>query len=162
MNHIEKWEERSIITANLLNPAFCGEVLLNTINSYNDNDEGIKFPFSLVYLVLPFVLHKKTRMLMPRTTRSHFYNWIQENEFLFIDFAERTKELLPFSKETIIFLLQNNVINITDNGCIEIISKPQKTKEELSDIFNKAKLLGKLFYLTGNEDTIYMFLKIRP
>lgn len=162
MNHIEEWEERSTITANLLNPAFCGEVLLNTINSYNDNKEGSKFPFSLVYLVLPFVLHKKTRMLMPRTKRSHFYNWIQENEFLFIDFAERTKELLSFSKETIIFLLQNNVIKITDNGCIEIISKPQKAKEELSDIFNKAKLLGKLFYSTGNEDTIYMFLKIRP
>lgn len=33
---MEKWEDRSQIAANLLNPAFCGEIIRRTIAAYNN------------------------------------------------------------------------------------------------------------------------------
>ena len=50
---MENWEDRSKIVANLLNPAFCGEILRRAIVSYNENEENMLFPFSLLYLILP-------------------------------------------------------------------------------------------------------------
>lgn len=164
---MKNWEERSVITANLLNPAFCGEVLRITITAYNNNGTNEKFPFSLIYLILPLVLHKKTREHMPIRSSTYFHHWVEENEFLFIDFADRVKGLKEYTRESLMFLLKQNAADLTDDGNI-IISKYRKKKiskdshSEISQIFRKAELLGKWFHLTGNEQTIYMFLKIRP
>ena len=48
---MENWEDRSKIVANLLNPAFCGEILRRAIVSYNENEENMLFPFSLLLRV---------------------------------------------------------------------------------------------------------------
>jgi hypothetical protein len=156
-----------VITANLLNPAFCGEVLRRTISSYNDNEDNELFPFSLVFLILPIVLHKKTRENMPMRSSTYFHSWVEEHEFLFIDFAERVNQLNPFSKESLLFLLQHEAASITNDGKINIGLYRKKTPkgenpDEILDIYRKAELLGKWLRLTGNEQTIYMFLKIRP
>ena len=37
---VKNWSERSVITANLLNPAFCGEVIRRTVYSFNENENG--------------------------------------------------------------------------------------------------------------------------
>ena len=164
---MEKWERRSRIAANLLNPAFCGEIIRRTISAYNKNEENKRFPFSLLYLILPILLHKKTRDNMPQRSSTYFHHWVDENEFLFIDFAYRVRELVPFSKESLMFLLSHNAAKIDDNGKIEIVDYRKKVPggdfaEEVQSIYKKADLLGKWFRLTGNEQTIYMFLKIRP
>lgn len=164
---MEKWEDRSPIEANILNPAFCGEVIRRTIVAYNNNEEGIKFPFSLLHLILPILLHKKTRENMPLRSSTYFHSWVDANEHLFVDFAYRVKELIPYTNESIIFLLQHKAANIDTNGKIEIVPYTQKNpsgdhSEEVKMIYKKAELLGKWFRLTGNEQTIYMFLKIRP
>ncbi len=164
---MEKWEDRSQIAANLLNPAFCGEIIRRTIVAYNNNEENAKFPFSLLYLILPILLHKKTRENMPQRSSTYFHYWVDENEFLFIDFAYRVKELIPYTKESLIFLLSHNAAKIDDNGKIEITQYTRRKptgehSDEVRSIYKKADLLGKWFRLTGNEQTIYMFLKIRP
>ena len=160
-----KWEDRSVITANLLNPAFCGEVIRRTASNYSVNTEA-RFPFSLAFLVLPLVLHKKTRQKMPRSVSTYFHSWIEDNEFLFIDFPERTKQLLPYTKEALMFLSYYKAINFKGNE-IEVITKtkkisPKEHSEEVDEIFKRAEFLGKWFKQTGNEQTIYMFLKIQP
>jgi len=164
---MKNWEERSVIAANLLNPAFCGEVLRRTVVSYNDNEDNELFPFSLVFLILPIVLHKKTRENMPIRSSTYFHSWVEEHEFLFIDFSERVIQLNPFTKESFLFLLQHEAAHITDNGKIEIKSYRKKIPKgensgEIIEIFQKAERLGKWLRLTGNEQTIYMFLKIKP
>jgi hypothetical protein len=163
---IQKWEERSLITANLLNPAFCGEVIRRTILSYNTTNEISKFPFSLSFIVLPLVLHKKTRGHMPRSTATYFHSWIEEHEFLLIDFSSRTEQLLPYTKEALLFLYHYRAIEI---GANEITVTNNKKKsindehaQEVNDIYKKAEFLGKWMKQTGNEQTIYMFLKIQP
>lgn len=65
------------------------------------------------------------------------------------------------------FLLSHNAAKIDDNGRIEITQYMRRNptgehSDEVRSIYKKADLLGKWFRLTGNEQTIYMFLKIRP
>jgi len=163
----KKWQERSIIAANLLNPAFCGEVIRRTVASFNDNEKDTKFPFVLAFLILPIVLHKRTRQKMPMRSTTYFHSWVEENEALFIGFANRATQMLPYTKEAISFLMVQSAVFIDENGFIEVptyrktVPKGDKV-EEISEIYKKAELLGKWLRLTGNPQTIFMFLKIRP
>jgi hypothetical protein len=64
-------------------------------------------------------------------------------------------------------MLQHGAAEITEDGKITIRPYRKKTPrgeniDEIIEIYRKAELLGKWFRLTGNEQTIYMFLKIRP
>lgn len=104
---------------------------------------------------------------MPQRSSTYFHSWVDENEYLFIDFACRVKELMPYTNESLKFLLLHNVANIDDHGKIEIVQYTRRNptgdhSDEVKMIYKKAELLGKWFRLTGNEQTIYMFLKIRP
>jgi hypothetical protein len=163
----KNWQERSLITANLLNPAFCGEVIRRTIVSYNDNEKDTKFPFVLAFLVLPIVLHKRTRQKMPIRSSTYFHTWVEENEHLFLGFADRAKQMLPFTREAVSFLMVHETISVDENGLIEAPSYRKTTPKgdiatEINEIYKKAELLGKWLRLTGNTQTIFMFLKIRP
>lgn len=165
---LTNWNNRSVISANLFNPAFCGEVLRRAIDGYNQNEQESKMPYSLFCLVLPIVLHKGTRENMPTRSNTYFHSWVNNHEYLFIDFAERVRQLLPYSREALMFLLKQKVLEIDEAGQLFIIQPYRKKNpkgidvEEVKQILRKAELLGKWLRLTGNEQTIYMFLKIRP
>lgn len=164
---LEAWTNRSVISANLLNPAFCGEVIRRTVWAFNKNSED-KIPYSLLFLILPIVLHKQTREKMPIRSSTYFHSWVDCNEYLFIDFAKRVRLLKPYTKESIMFLLKYKVISILDDGKFEIVDPYRKRypegefTDEVYQILKKAELLGRWLSLTGNAQTIYMFLKIKP
>jgi len=168
INMLETWQNRSVITANLLNPAFCGEILRRSISSYNGNDENELMPFSLLSLVLPIVLHKATREKMPLRTSTYFHSWVDSNEHLFINFGSRVKQLLPYTKESIMFLLKHEAISLNEDGKVELSLSYRKKNprgvnvDEIKQILKKAELIGKWLRLTGNPQTIFMFLKIQP
>lgn len=83
---MKSWESRPTEVANLLNPAFCGEILSNTISSYHSTTHK-NFPFALSFLILPIVLHSPTRRTMP--PRKGMHVWLQENPEIKINFANR-------------------------------------------------------------------------
>jgi hypothetical protein len=163
----KSWEDRSIITANLLNPAFCGEVIRRTVISFNENDKGSAMPFVLAFLILPIVLHKRTRQKMPLRSSTYFHSWVEENEAVFIGFADRAKQMMPFTREAILFLMVQQAMTVDEDGFVyasrykKAIPRGANT-EEINEIYKKAELLGKWLRLTGNPQTIFMFLKIRP
>lgn len=163
---LKDWFSRSPIVANLFNPAFCGEVIYRVIKSFNSQNEG-KFSFEFCFLILPILLHKDTREKMPRTTRTYLFQWIEENEALFYDFSIRAKEMVPFTKESIMFLLQNELIEIKDNGQIEVQDcKLKKMKGddlfEYNEIIKKAEMFGKWLSHNNNVNTVYSFLRLTP
>jgi len=164
---LQPWEKRSVIAANLFNPAFCGEVLKRSVIGFNSQNEN-KMPFSLISLILPFVLHKATRDKMPIRTSTYFHSWVDSNEHLFIDFHKRFKQIQPYFLESLMFLIMNNYIEFNSDGRINIIGSSRRksfsvtNSDEVNLILSKAEFLGRWFNLTGNEQTIYMFLKIRP
>jgi hypothetical protein len=100
---MKKWIERPAEVAYLLNPAFCGRLLYGTIRAYNEEAQR-GFPFPLVYLVLPLLLHKATRQSV--SSRTQFLIWQQRNEHLLVRFAERAEQLVHITNEAVEFLLQ--------------------------------------------------------
>lgn len=160
------WTERNTIVANLFNPAFCGEIIRITAKEYNKHTNK-QFPYAFTFLVLPIVLHKATRERMPRTVRSYFFVWVEKNDDLFFDFAHRTKGMVNYTKEALLFLLTHNKIEITKNA--EIIASNDRVKkinkeeyQEYNEILKKAGMLGKWLSSTSDVKSIYSFLRITP
>jgi len=161
-----EWSERNTIVANLFNPAFCGEILRAVAREYNKHT-NTKFPFAFTFLVLPILLHKETRERMPKTVRTYFFVWVEENDDLFFDFAKRTKSMVKFTKEAISFLLLYKKIELTQLG--EINTSQEKVKQisnddyqEYNEILKKAEMLGKWLSHTSDVKSIYSFFRITP
>lgn len=162
----KSWTERNTIVANLFNPAFCGEIIRVTAKEYNRHT-NTKFPYAFAFLVLPIVLHKATRERMPRSVRTYFFVWVEQNDDLFFDFAKRTRSMVKYTKEALSFLLVHNKIQLSENA--EIIATDKGVKkinkedyQEYNDILKRAAMLGKWLSSTSDVKSIYSFLRITP
>ena len=163
---IKAWNQRNPIIANLLNPAFCGEVIRRTADAHN-KATNTSFPFAYAFLVLPILLHKDTRDRMPKTTRSYLFAWVEDNEDLFYNFSTRARQMVPFAKESILFLLQNKLIEIDGKGQIIVTTKRIKQYsgddlEEVNTILKKSKMLGKWLSHNSSINSVYSFFRITP
>ncbi len=160
-----KWDKRINEIAFLLNPAFCGRLIYHTILEYQKQAKRA-FPFMLTYLILPIILHKKTREFINSKTQMHV--WLQRYPYLLIGFAMRTKNLVQITNEVIEFLLHCKIISISDSGEINIDKILPSSKEkyavddELSDCINKSKHIARWFAKSGNTETIYIMWGVRP
>ena len=160
------WEERPVEIANLFNPAFCGEVLRRSINFYQQTN-SLPFPYPLTFLVLPIILHRDTRERLSSRQRLTLHAWLQRNPVLKIGFAERASELIPITKEAIIFLLQVDAVRFDEQA--GLISQPYKSvsitgqdKGEIADCYRKAEIIGRLFARAGTVTTVYAMWGVRP
>ena len=114
---MREWSDRSREIANLLNPAFCGEILRRAILAYQaDFTQGM--PFSLIYTVLPTVMHRKTREMIFDSGRKSMHVWLEEVPQVKIGFGTRVKDFKIFTNEAICFLSQHSMIDISENGII--------------------------------------------
>ena len=163
---IKEWGNRTAILANLLNPAFCGEIMRRFIKAYNDKSEE-QTSFLLCFIVLPILLHKDTREQLPKTTNTHLLTWIDSKDALFMDFPNRVKNMKAYTKETLMFLLSQQAIIFNAESKIEATTFRKKKfngeeTEEAEEILKKAEFLGK--WLTKAEDikTLFSFLRITP
>ena len=139
---MQEWKMRTREIAYLLNPAFCGRILYTTIRAYNEKSHRA-FPFPLVYLVLPLVLHKETRAII--SSRTHLHIWVQQNPQLLIDFPRRASELIPITNEAVEMLLQTR----------KIIS-------EIAECLTKCAHIARWFEDAGKVENIYISLGVRP
>lgn len=163
---MKAWNQRNPIVANLLNPAFCGEVIRRSANSYNKATNS-NFPFAFSFIVLPILLHKETRDRMPKTTRSYLFAWVEDNEDLFYNFSNRARQMVPFTKEAILFLIQNKLVEIDDKG--QLIVTPKRIKkfsgediDEVNTILKKSEMLGKWLSHNSNINSVFSFFRITP
>lgn len=160
------WTERNTIVANLFNPAFCGEIIRATAKEYNKHT-NTNFPYAFAFLVLPILLHKATRERMPRSVRTYYFVWVEQNDDLFFDFPKRTRSMVKYTKEALLFLLAYNKIELNEKA--EILASDEKVKiinkdeyQEYNDILKKAEMLGKWLSSTSDVKSIYSFLRITP
>ena len=163
---MEKWSERSIELAYLINPAFSAILIYHTIKEYSKSkEEGM--PFSLVYLVLPILLHKNTRERVG--SKKNMVNWLQDNADILIGFSKRAKSLIDYTNEAIEFLLSRGVIKIVKaNLQLESklsqskISEQSESDSEIKDCYKKAEHLGRWFVKMKTEENVYIAWGIRP
>lgn len=160
---LPNWEDRPLTVAYLLNPAFCGEVIRRCIVEFQKiNSTGL--PFQLAFLILPVILNKNFRDSLPKSSSKNFVAWIEENQILKKDLPNVIKNIVPYSRESIIFLMMYEVIHINEIGNLEVINKsrPIKTENEVAECYRKAELLGKLFAKAGTTQFIFINLGIKP
>ncbi|MFA5331269.1 MAG: three component ABC system middle component [Methanoregula sp.] len=161
---MEAWESRPIEIKNLLNPAFCGELLLNTMTSYQVTAKK-NFPFALSFLTLPIILHASTRHTIP--IKQDMYSWIQENPGIKIGFADRTKQLVPYTKEALSFLLQKGYIIFDNEGNLAPVKslktrKKQTVTNEVNDCIKMSIILGRKFARSGSVNVTYAMWGVMP
>jgi hypothetical protein len=157
------WNQRSDEIAALLNPAFCGTLLLESVNAH-----GGAMPFALGFLVLPLVLHRKTRELMPPSVNTALQVWIERNPEVKVGLAERVRVLAPFTRETLSFCLLNDTLHVADgSACLETRPLARKRRvrprptAEVVQCLQKAALIGRWFALS-TPATTYALFGIRP
>lgn len=162
---MNSWNRRAREVAYLLNPAFCGRILYTTIYTYVKKT-GIAFPFSLVYLILPLVLHKETRTNI--TSRTQLHLWVQKNPQLLIDFPKRVSELIPITNEAVEFLFQTGKLELTTNAGLKAstasgkLSKSKCVDAEISDCLSKCEHIARWFATSGKPENVYIALGVRP
>ncbi len=161
---LPNWGNRAEITAHLINPAFCSELIRICVSAYK-KESNYNFPYSLSVLILPLILNSRIRERLPKTKSNTIHKWINENEDLKIGLADNIKSFVPFTKESIMFAIAHDTLSIDENGDIEI--KPRKGKlkqdnEEIKSCVKKAEVMGKIFSKSGNPLTIYSILGIKP
>lgn len=159
-----RWEERPVEVANLFNPAFCAVLLQYSIRGFQSKQHG-GMSYPLVFLILPIVLHLYTRQTLPNTTASKMHIWLQEHPEVRIGFVERTRELVPYTKEALIFGIQAGVIVTMPDGNLTWVKKSLRKSEsgsELEYLQERARFLGKWFAQFEESSNIFTMWGIRP
>lgn len=163
---MERWSKRSLEVAYLLNPAFCAGLVYLTIKEYSKKT-SCGLPFSVMYLILPILLHKRTREHI--SSKTNMVKWLQDRPELLIGFSGRVNSLIDYTNETIEFLLSHEVVKIVGDK-IQIISnlsatlmKEQAKKDsEIKDCYLKAENLGRWFANMKSQENIYIAWGIKP
>ncbi|MFR5632697.1 MAG: three component ABC system middle component [Monoglobales bacterium] len=162
---MKNWNLRTHEVAYLLNPAFCGRILYTVIKMYGEKTNR-SFPFPLIYLVLPLILHQSTRNNI--NSRTQLLLWVQRHPHLLIDFPKRARELVPITNEAIEFLLQTGRISLTSSGELgisantKILSRTRFVDAEVADCLKKGEHIAKWFAGAGKVENIYIGLGVRP
>lgn len=162
------WNRRVVEEANLFNPAFCASLLATASKDYSKKT-GAPFPFALAFLVLPIVLHEKTRSALPRSTITSLLPWLQENRAILVGFSERVLGLRPATQEALLFglglgalTLQGAAVSVTNKYKAPTEARAGMFTPETFDCVNSAAFLGRWFASAGTTSTIYAAWGVAP
>lgn len=167
---MNRWKERPPEEQRLLNPGFCSLLLWHSARAHaaaTTRRTGIAFEES--FLVLPIILHRKTRESLPLTTSTSLAVWLGRNPLAPSTIADRARALVPFTKEAMRFggaygLLQFDQALMCANSDwrARMVSALQDSSDEVRVCAKRAEFLGKWFAKTGNAETVLSLLGVQP
>ena len=135
------------------------------MQAYEDVDSD-GMPFSLALLVLPLCLHKDTREIIAANPRSYLLKIVNGHPQILINFAQRARDLMPYTLEALGFLMERGCFSVSENGCLKSISETvRKTisgSDETKACQRVARLIGKEFAHIDDRATIYTTFGVRP
>ena len=153
---------------NLLNPSFVSVIMWHAAIGYRENSQT-SLPFELSFLILSMVLHEELRDSLPVRHSTSFAVWLESNAKARILISERTKILVPYSREGLIFGESYNYFRVGIRGIEPNPDfKTPTTKlvnissEEVKRIYKKAQFVGAWFALTGSSQTIFAMIGVKP
>jgi hypothetical protein len=167
-NDMRRWEERPIEVANLLNPAFCGRVIYQSIGGYRQAP-STDMPYALLFLVLPLVLHAPTRATINGTTR-HFQVWLNTHQEVKLGLAARARSLVPYTREAVSFLCAVGATKVIGrSGSLGIAGKLRArsratfpVSDETRECIAKARIVGRWFAKANSPATVYALCGLMP
>ena len=160
--------ERSIEEARLFNPGFLSLLVWSATRSY-EAETGDSFPFELTFVALPIALHKRSRDLLPRSTRTSLTAWLEENPELRVGFADRARGLAPFVREAVLFGTIQGLVSIGEDGRLIAADRPRtltqylrSSSDEVRDCEKRSGFLGKWLGTAGTPTTVMALLGVAP
>ncbi|NTU49976.1 MAG: hypothetical protein HGA87_03650 [Desulfobulbaceae bacterium] len=164
------WHECTHEERHLLNPAFCSVLLWQAGKGASENTNSPRaLSFNEVFLILPLVLHQKTRNSLPSRTNSSLPVWIHDNPLVVESLPRRASSLVPYTKAAIIFGRTGELFSFDRDEMLIILERNsdiqamvRQTSNEVQLCMKKAQFIGKWFTHTGNPETIFTLLGIRP
>ncbi|MGH8614688.1 MAG: ABC-three component system protein [Gammaproteobacteria bacterium] len=168
MSPMKAWQERTAEEAHLLNPAFSGLLITRAVDEYT-RSAAQPLPYALAFLVLPVVLHKRTREALPGSVSTSLAVWLQAKPETRVGFAARTRALLPFTREAIAFLLARGVLIVAEAGGlgrgptdVRGIARVARMSDEVASCITSAQLVGRWFARSGSPHSIIALWGLRP
>ncbi len=159
-----RWEQRPVEVANLFNPAFCAVLLQSSIKGFqSQQDRGMPYP--LLFLVLPIVLHSYTREILPKSTATKMHVWLQEHPEVRIGFVERSRNLVPYTKEALIFGVRTGIIAVGSDGSftrVQRVLKTPGTDSYIDRLVKRTDFLGRWLTQIEEPSNIFTMWGIRP
>lgn len=165
---LKKWSMRPQDVSNLVNPSFTGLLLYRAaIGFKREMNHGI--PVETLFLIPSFVMHGATRIRLPKSIVTTLPTWLQGERDVVVKFAERTRNLVPYTREAVLFLMQNDLLIVDHEGRLNIgkgkvrgVTNYQKLSKEIGDMYKRAEFVGRWLAHSGSSTTIYALLGIRP
>lgn len=165
---MNSWDKRTSEERGILSPSFCSMLLWQAANG-RQSDGYYPISFEESYLILPFVLHRKTREELPRSLRTSMPVWLDQYPLVRGGIASRAKLLMPFTRESLLFAGVYGFIKI-DSGKVFADTKWSKavnavirnSSEEVRMCSKKAEFIGRWFANTGSAATVFAILGVRP
>ena len=103
------WADRPPEEARNRKTAFCGELVARAVGEFH---RGRQRPLSVAvaFIVLPLVLHKPTRDILPGRANAAFATWIAEKGPFLAELPERVNRLRPVSREALLFAIRYRLL----------------------------------------------------
>ncbi len=161
---LPNWDNRSWVTASMLNPAIVGVTIVAAANMFEEHSSE-PMPWELIFLVVPMSLHKDTRESLPTRMDSHAAKWIAETAAIQASFPQRVSSMAAYTREGLRYALRSEALELVEDGKLRGTPswKLNKTRDqELAVIVGKAAFLGRWFAHTGTPATLYALFGVSP
>lgn len=162
------WTSRAPEERALFNPCFFSLLLWQAAGGHM-KEAGAGLPFTTTFLVLPLVLHKETRDLLPRKVTTSLPVWLDESPMIRARFVERAGMLAPYTKEALIFGGERKLLMIDSDSITgergwkrKIDAELERSSDEVRSCAKKAEFLGRWYARSGRPETLMALLGVRP
>lgn len=155
------WRDRAPEEAAHFNPAFCGALVYEFVKEFEKSRKD--WPeFPLPFCALPIVMHPDTREILPKSTITGLYPWLEENADAKVGFADRASNLRPYLQEAVRFSISRKALEVTSDGRLATGHKKasftpsvlQSTTSEVRDTVMATKKVARWFSAAGETSTI--------
>lgn len=162
------WLTRSPEERALLNPSFLSLLLWRAAAGHMAQG-GAGLPLTSAFLVLPLVLHRETRESLPRTLATSIPVWLEDNPIVLARIAERTRALVPYTKEALLFAgvygfltISGETITADQTWKRRATANLNSSSDEVRACAKRAEFLGRWFARTGSAATVMALMGVRP
>jgi len=167
---MNRWSERTTEEQRLLNPSFCSMVLwFSTFGHTAASDMALGLSFEECFLVLPIILHRDVRESLPGSVATSLAVWLANNPLAPATIADRSRALIPFTKEALRFGGQYGVLQFegatvraNPDWRKRMAKARDDSSKEVRECVSRAEFLGRWFSKTGNPVTVMSLIGVQP
>ncbi|MEN4928362.1 three component ABC system middle component [Erwinia billingiae] len=152
---------------NLYNPYYCSIFSYSMILSYEKYNQG-GIDTTVFLLALPLIMNKEIILNMPYTSKTTFLTWLDENQWILVDFDKKIAGFMDVSLITLRTLLSYDLITLSKNGKITVNQEnkmPSIKAENKGDSYNlkikAANIIGKWF-AQNSSPSLFKSFGIQP